>query len=489
MIQDQERTFGAVKLALKGYSRDAAGWANHENPRFLADVNGDGKADVVGFSCCGVHVAFSDGNVFKQFNNDPAQHILENRFCPQAGWKTQNEHPRALGDVNGDGKADIVGFGENGVYLSLFKDNLFTEPQLVLKSFLAKDGWVSAASHPEWPGWANGANHPRFLADVNGDGKADIVGFDEGAVYVGFSKGDSFDVKKVLEAFCIKQTWTYQNLRLLGDVNGDGKADIVGFAHDAVYVSLSKGDSFEMPKKMLEDFGPDQGWQQNENPRFLADINGDGKADIVGFGDSAVYVAFSKGDSFEPKKEFSWEFIPLTNKESWYDSNTYPRLLGDINGDGYDDVVGFGRLGMFFAHNKPVSETKGIYIAKAGQADRFIIKPETPIESEVKKATNLEQCKNIIHNFNPLEGDTIDLSHYGKFTVDQVSFAAFTSAQTATNQIPVSGVKINGEEDYVACVYGFDADKFFAPDFDPPHMLNPHDVITLLQAQNFHGEL
>ncbi len=478
MTQDQERTFSAAKFALKDYL-NSGGWGN---TRFLADVNGDGKADIVGFSCCGVHVSFSDGNVFA-----PAYVPLDNFFCPSASWKTQDEHPRVLGDVNGDGKADIVGFGQDSVYLSLFKDNLFTGPKRIFTTFSVEDGWRSAE------------NNPRFLADVNGDGKADIIGFAGDAVYVSLSKGDSFEnPKKWLEDFCPKQSWSNQDstLRLLGDLNGDGKADIVGLYRNVVYVSLSKGDSFENPKIMLEkDFSPDHGWpRQSENPRFLADINGDGKADIVGFADDAVYVAFSKGNSFEPKKIFSWELTSLTNKEGWWDSNAYPRLLGDINGDGYDDVVGFGREGVFVAHNKPDSETKGIYIAKASQADRFIIKPETPIESGVKKATGLEQCKNIILDFNPLEGDTIDLSQYGKFAVDQVAFATFTSAKTTTNQIPASGIKISGEEDYVACVYGFDADKFFAPDYvDPytgaPHMLNTHDVITLLQAQNFHGEL
>ncbi len=134
------------------------------------------------------------------------------------------------------------------------------------------------------------------------------------------------------------------------------------------------------------------------------------------------------------------------------------------------------------------------HIAKTGKKDTIVIEKEAHIDPEVKKATDLEHCKNAILNFNPLEGDTVDLSHYGKFTVDQVSFATFTSAKTATNQIRISGVKISAEEDYVACVYGFDADKFFAPDYvDPdtgaPHMLNPHDVITLSQAQHFHGEL
>jgi len=143
-----------------------------------------------------------------------------------------------------------------------------------------------------------------------------------------------------------------------------------------------------------------------------------------------------------------------------------------------------------------VSEFKkvAVHIAKVGQADKIIIERDTRADQNSAVATDLEQCKNVILNFNPLEGDTIDLSYYGKFNVDQVSFTTFTSVTTSTNQIPVSGIKINGEEGYVACVYGFDADKFFAPDYvDPntgaPNMLNPHDVITLLQAQNFHGEL
>jgi len=137
---------------------------------------------------------------------------------------------------------------------------------------------------------------------------------------------------------------------------------------------------------------------------------------------------------------------------------------------------------------------KAFHIAKAGQADRIIIEKDAHIDRNSVIATELEKCKNIIHNFNPLEGDTISLSHYGQFRADQISFETFQNIKTPTDQISVSGVKISGEENYVACVYGFDADKFFAPDYiDPytgaPHMLNTHDVVTISQSQNLHGEL
>jgi hypothetical protein len=33
------------------------------------------------------------------------------------------------------------------------------------------------------------------------------------------------------------------------------------------------------------------GWRVDMHPRFLADVTGDGHADIIGFGDAGVYVA------------------------------------------------------------------------------------------------------------------------------------------------------------------------------------------------------
>ena len=34
------------------------------------------------------------------------------------GWSSNDEYPRVLADVNGDGAADIIGFGQDGVYLA-----------------------------------------------------------------------------------------------------------------------------------------------------------------------------------------------------------------------------------------------------------------------------------------------------------------------------------------------------------------------------------
>ncbi len=79
-------------------------------------------------------------------------------------------------------------------------------------------------------------------------------------------------------------------------MNGDGRADLIGFAQDAVYVSLSNGDgTFADATVGFAGFTPDVGgWaSQNQYPRQVADIDGDGQADLIGFGQNGVYVARS----------------------------------------------------------------------------------------------------------------------------------------------------------------------------------------------------
>ena len=81
-------------------------------------------------------------------------------------------------------------------------------------------------------------------------------------------------------------------------MNGDGRADIVGFASSGVYVSLATGNGhFAAPTFELAAFTPGTGgWISDDlYKRELADVNGDGSADIVGFASSGVYVSLASG--------------------------------------------------------------------------------------------------------------------------------------------------------------------------------------------------
>jgi virginiamycin B lyase len=71
-------------------------------------------ADIVGFGQFGVYVALATGG-----GHFASPALLLPAFGANAGgWNSDNTYPRQLADVSGDGKADIVGFASNGVWTS-----------------------------------------------------------------------------------------------------------------------------------------------------------------------------------------------------------------------------------------------------------------------------------------------------------------------------------------------------------------------------------
>ncbi|WP_439549465.1 FG-GAP repeat domain-containing protein, partial [Falsiroseomonas sp.] len=167
-LGDASGGFAAARLATDQFGIDA-GW-NNENvlSRHLADVNGDGRADIVGFGNAGAFVALGDAN-----GGFSAATLATNQFGVDAGWNNENVLSRHLADVNGDGRADIVGFGNAGAFVALGN---------------ASGGFAAATLSTDQfgvdAGWANDNAYARTIADVNGDGRADIAGFGNAGLFV-----------------------------------------------------------------------------------------------------------------------------------------------------------------------------------------------------------------------------------------------------------------------------------------------------------------
>lgn len=343
----------SLKLAAFGFGASAGGWQDQDHyPREMADVNGDGRADVVGFGDAGVYVSLAniDGSYAPSFLALSAFGAAPN----SGGWSSQDRYPREMADVNGDGRADIIGFGENEVYVALANaDGTFAPSKVATMQFGAGTGAG---------GWTSMDRYPRELADVNGDGRADIVGFGENGVYVSLANPDgTFGASHVATVQFGASTgsggWFSDDRypRLLADLNGDGRADIVGFGENEVYVAFANNDGTFAPAQVATtEFGAGAGaggWSSNDRfPRYLADVNGDHKMDIVGFGNDGVYIALGRGDgTFESSMLDVQQFGAGASAGGWNGQHVFPRLLADVNHDGAADIIGFGTAGFYVA--------------------------------------------------------------------------------------------------------------------------------------------
>ncbi|OLF18569.1 hypothetical protein BU204_06415 [Actinophytocola xanthii] len=258
------------------------GWQVNAHPRMLADITGDGRADIVGMGNAGVYTAVALGN-----GGFAAPQFVLAGFGVNQGWQV-NSHPRMLADITGDQRADIVGMGNAGVYTAVALGNGgFAPPQFVQSAFGVNQGWQVNS-------------HPRILADITGDQRADIVGMGNAGVYtaVALGNGGFAPPQFVQSAFGVNQGWQVNSHpRILADITGDQRADIVGMGNAGVYTAVALGNGgFAAPQFVLSAFGVNQGWQVNLHPRMLADITGDQRADIVGMGNAGVYTAPALGN-------------------------------------------------------------------------------------------------------------------------------------------------------------------------------------------------
>jgi hypothetical protein len=158
-----------------------------------------------------------------------------------------------------------------------------------------------------------------IVGDFNGDGKADLALVTTSGVSVALSTGSAFSAATVWAPFPF-----YGSVATLaGDVTGDGKADLLAVNANQVFVLPSTGTGFGAPS----------GWSNipfyGTRGTFLADVNGDGKADLVAVNNDSVWVMLSTGSGFGQP-------IPWSSALFYGNLSTQ---VGDVTGDGKADLI------------------------------------------------------------------------------------------------------------------------------------------------------
>ncbi len=285
------------------------------------DVDGDGRVDIVGCSWFGRRLAWW---------RNPGRGTGE---WKQADIETGSPIEFAfLVDLDNDGSAREVlpQFGDEKTPLAWYE---------------ARNGsWVKHAVAARSYGHGIGAG------DVNGDGRSDIV-----------------TPKGWLEAPANPRAndWVFHADFDLGstgflhvlDINGDGRNDIVGaLAHDYGVFWLERGAGNTWTKRVI-----DESWSQ-PHALTLVDLNGDGRRDLI---TGKRYMAHNGRDpgEREPLGIYWYEYRPAPGGKGveWvrhvidYSTRAGAGMqiaVADLDRDGDLDLAAGGKSGLFLFENR-----------------------------------------------------------------------------------------------------------------------------------------
>ena len=174
------------------------------------DFDGDGLSDLIGVGSTGkMYLYPGTGKLYHQYP-DGGNPLGPKRQIGQ-GWAGYKVFP--VGDLTGDGIADLLAIKESTGELFLYAGN----GRGGFKYPYPKVGWG-------WKGFDLYA-----AGDVNKDGKADILSIDQnGDLYFYAGRGNGTFAKRVK----VGNGWTGYTLAAGADLNGDGLADIVSRDED-----------------------------------------------------------------------------------------------------------------------------------------------------------------------------------------------------------------------------------------------------------------
>ena len=304
----------------------------------IADLDGDGKPDLA--LVCG------DGKVLSIFRNLSTNGTVlgaasfapvVNLAFPTSGISGNPYRIRAV-DLDGDGKLDLIACEINGNRVSVFH-NLATPGTLTTNSFDPAFALVAGSDC-------------RFAtaADLDGDGRADVVALNYGAKSISLFKNVGVPGSLTTNSFApaVRLTAPGGPYELaIADLDGDGKPDLAAVNSDSGTVSIFQNSTVAgviATNSFLPAFDLPAGTEVQTIA--AVDLDGDGKLDLtvgsilnnsVGLLRNVSQGGLLTTNSFAPRIDFG--------TPGWAHTVT----VADFNGDGKPDLGVVGELPSYLS--------------------------------------------------------------------------------------------------------------------------------------------
>jgi hypothetical protein len=281
--------------------------------------------------------------------------VLAEPIIPLLDWTTESNQAEAkyghsvstAGDVNGDGYDDVI-------VGAPFYDNGQTDEGLAYAFYGSELG---LSSTPDWVVENDNTNGNFGISvsnagDVNGDGFDDVI---VGAGYFN-AVGRAFVYFGSSSGLSTLPDWTAENgqagsqfgqsVSTAGDVNGDGYADVVigSFAFDngqtnegRIYVYHGSSSGLSTTPAFTDEGNYANGWL-GRSVSNAGDINGDGYDDVIvgGPGEPGFGANGRVRVYFGSETGLTLDYWSASTTNGF---GTSVNTGGDIDGDGYDEVI------------------------------------------------------------------------------------------------------------------------------------------------------
>jgi hypothetical protein len=378
-------------------SNQAGAWFGY-SVAGAGDANADGYNDVIVGAYLYDNGQTDEGAVFiyhgsaSGINTTAAATIDRDQASASVGYSVAG-----AGDINGDGYSDILIGAPN-------YDNGQTDEGIVYTYYGSSSGINNAALISYYESnqiYALAGRSVAGAGDVNGDGYSDIIiGIpsgdngegDEGValIYKGSATGLSGGAT-VLESNQ-SNAWFARSVACAGDVNGDGYSDVVIGCPNYDYSLANEGAAFIY-----------HGSASGTSTTYAAMVRGNqitasmGTAvacagDINGDGYSEVIVGANYYDKGETDEGAAWVYhgspaginttagASMENNQANAGAGFAVASAGDVNGDGYSDVI----VGAYLYDNGQLNE--GAAFVYHGSASGISTTAAATVESNVASA-------------------------------------------------------------------------------------------------------